>query len=222
MATKVFAELESIVTYSQSQQVDLNFPRESNESMSQYENRCWRLRCHTDDSGIVELPDKTLARVGNVIIPGMIFHRVLLESVKSTGETIPGRGKKTYLDAFRTGVMVDSNVLIGMQGKEIEGEWISVDPRGRPGGRGVPKKFPKFPAWKGTVEFMVFDEIVLNQSKRGVAIFEEALEQAGRFGIGRWRPIKSGGQYGRFRIVSLRIESVDTLSSAIENQAHMQ
>ena len=56
---------------------------------------------------------------------------------------------------------------------------------------------PLIPKWEGSVEFLVFDDVVTEE------VFTEHLNDAGSYiGIGRFRP-RNNGFYGRFIVESI-------------------
>jgi hypothetical protein len=161
-------------------------PRLSGESDSDYEERTWRERLHSNSEG-------------NVLIPLFAFKNALDAAAKYEGRKIPGRRNATYTKHVQSGVMVESAVVLPIKKKDVRGEWRFVPADGMPGGgRRVMKCFPVIPDWHGEVSFAVLDETVTRD------ILEEFLEIAGSFiGIGSFRP-ENRGIWGRFRLVSLK------------------
>jgi hypothetical protein len=180
------AELESISPYSQSKHYDLpKLARPGGsvtETSKDYEERTWRERCHTDDSG-------------HVFIPPMAFKNCLAEIAKYLSVQIPGKGKSTYTKHFEAGVMVLDGLPLPVTKEQVPGEWLFVPADGKRGsGKRVSKCFPVIQKWTGPVTFHVLDDVITE------GVFEQHLKDAGNFiGIGRFRP-RNNGYYGRFKV----------------------
>lgn len=174
--------LESVSPYSQSRPHDT--PKLEKEGANDYEKRTWRNRLHINDDG-------------NVFIPPMSFKNCLSECAKYLGIQIPGKGKATYTKHFEAGVLCTEPVDLGIKAEDVRGEWLFVPADGRRGGpKRVWKQFPYVPKWSGEVFFYILDDTITP------SVFEEHLDQAGKFiGIGRFRP-RNNGFYGRFKIAS--------------------
>jgi hypothetical protein len=113
----------------------------------------------------------------------------------ATSFIIPGRGKKTYKDLFRSAVFVSPDFIPhGLKGtpeKLVEQGKIVIDRRlVRVNNSGVERLRPMLKDW--TLEFTI--EIQDDQIAKDVV--KQILEHAGRYiGIGDFRP-----KYGRFTI----------------------
>lgn len=178
------ARLRSLSPYSQSRHYTTE--KLDKENAKDYETRTWRDRLHTTDSG-------------EVFIPPMSFKNCLSEAAKFLAIQIPGKGKSTYTKHFEAGVLVTDALMLGVNKDEVKGEWLFVPSDGiRGSGKRVDKCFPVIHEWSGDVTFHILDETVTKD------VFQQVLEQAGRFiGIGRFRP-RNNGFYGRFAVDSLK------------------
>lgn len=177
----VEVQLESISPYSQSRQHDA--PKLEKETHDTYERRTWREKCTANSDGIV-------------CIPAMGFKQALDTASKLLGTQIPGKGKSTYTKHFRSGVICEADVLIGVRKDEIASVEIPCNADGvRGSGKRVKRTFPVVPSWTGTARFAILDDTITKP------IFEKTLTEAGRFvGVGRFRP-ENGGLNGRFKPV---------------------
>ena len=181
--------LKSAAPYSQSKV--LRMLKKDKERPDEYEERVWRERCHYID----DTPDS------HIMIPPMAFKNCLQEAAKYLAIQIPGKGKATFTKHFEAGVMVTDGLVLPETRETVKGEWLFLNADGRRGGgKRVWKCYPVFAQWKGDVTFHVLDDTVTRE------VFEQHLDQAGRFvGIGRFRP-RNGGYYGRFEVVQTRWE----------------
>lgn len=180
-------KLQSVSPYSQSKYIDpAVHPKLEKEIPRDYEERLWRERCHYDSDG-------------QVFIPGMAFKNCLGDAAKYLSIQISGKGKSTYTKHFEAGVLVLENLPLGVHKDEVKHEWLFVPPDGKPGGgRRVSKCFPLFTEWVGTVTYHILDDTITRD------VFQEHLEQAGKFiGIGRFRP-RNRGFYGRFEVKQIQ------------------
>jgi hypothetical protein len=184
----VTVELESLAPYSQSRMHDT--PKEDKETHDAYEQRTWREKCTTDESG-------------QIVIPAMAFKQALDAVAKRLGDQIPGKGKATYTKHFVGGVLCESDIPIGYKKDDVPGITINANSDGvRGSGKRVKRTFPQVPSWKGTATFVILDDTVTDK------VFERHLVEAGRFiGIGRFRPEK-GGLNGRFRPVKFSYQAI--------------
>jgi hypothetical protein len=176
--------LESISPYSQSRPIQE--PRKPKETFADHEERTWRERLHVTDNG-------------EVFIPPMAFKNCVSQVAKYLSKQIPGKGKATYTKHIEAGVLVVDPIPLGIKAKDVVGEWLFVPSSGKRGdGQRVWKCFPVITKWTGEVSFTILDETVTEE------VFQEFLEEAGRFiGIGRFRPINNGF-YGRFAVKSVQ------------------
>lgn len=178
----MIAELESTAPYSQSAPV--NTPKATGETGDAYEERVWRNRIHADDTG-------------EVFIPPMAFKNCLGEVAKYLSESVPGKGKATYTKHFEAGMLVVEPVKLGINRDDIVGERLFLPSDGiRGSGKRVWKTYPVIPKWKGKLEIIVLDPVLLDKANK----VEEYLRHAGQFiGVGRFRP-RQNGYYGRFQV----------------------
>jgi hypothetical protein len=174
------AELKSVSPYSQSRAISSLKSRD--ETHDDFEQRTWRERCHTDADGMC-------------YIPPMVFKNCIAEAAKYKSIQIPGKGKSTYTKHFEAGILCKEVVPLGIHRDKVQGERLFVPTDGKRGsGKRVWKTFPVFPRWEGTVEFLILDEIIDEET------FQVHLIDAGQFiGIGRFRP-RNNGFYGRFEV----------------------
>ena len=175
------AHLKSVSAYSQSKYIQT--PKKDKELAKNHEERTWRERCHVDPSG-------------HIFIPSTAFKNCVSDAAKYLSIKIPGKGNQTYTKHFEAGVMVMDPLVLPIKLKEVTGEWLFVPSDGKRGGaKRVMKCFPLIPSWEGEVTYYVLDETITAD------VFEQHLEQAGKFiGIGRFRP-RNNGFYGRFKVV---------------------
>lgn len=177
------AELESVSPYSQGRHYKVDkLPKELD---SAYEERTWRERCHVDEAGII-------------FIPPMAFANSIKEAAKFLGTPIPGKARQTFTKHFEAGVLVQKPLSLEIKKTDVKPEWLFLPSDGqRGGGRRVDKCFPLIPSWKGTVEFVIVDDLITED------VFLETLTTAGSLiGIGRFRP-RNLGYYGRFLVKKL-------------------
>lgn len=181
---RAVCELVSMSPYSQSKYIGEK--KSKDETHADFEKRAWKQRCHWNESG-------------RMYIPPMSFKNCLSEAAKYKSIQIPGKGKSTYTKHFEAGVLVVDPVELDVTEETLSHEWLHVPSDGRRGGTTrVEKCFPLVPSWKGTVEFLVLDEIITEE------VFREHLGDAGSFiGIGRFRP-RNNGFYGRFSVKSVK------------------
>lgn len=186
MPRSAIATLKSKSPYSQSRSYSWEIEKLSRERPDEYEERTWRNKCHS-------MPD------GKIFIPPMSFKMALDRAAQMLSMQIPGKGKKTFTAYFLSGVLVVDPFVLPMTKEEVAMDRIYANADGKRGsGKRVWRNFPKIDPWSGDVCFEVLaDEI-------GEDIFEQHLQQAGRFvGIGRFRP-QNGGFYGRFDVEKIR------------------
>ena len=181
---KAICKLKSASPYGQSKYISEK--KTKNETHAEFEKRAWRQRMHSTADG-------------NVFIPPMAFKNCLSEAAKYKPIQIPGKGKSTYTKHIEAGVLVVDPLVLPNKVADVEGITLHVPSDGRRGGSTrVEKTFPMIPSWEGTVEFLVFDELI-NED-----VFRSYLEDAGSFiGIGFFRP-RNNGYWGRFEVVDLK------------------
>ena len=172
--------LSSVSPYSQSKYP--NVPKDKNEDDHAYEERIWRLRCHTNGNG-------------QIVIPAMAFKKSLMEAALYRADKIKGKGMKTWGAKFKAGVLVVDDLPIDHKVADIQGEWLFMDAQGNAkAGKRVMRCYPVIPQWEGTLAYHVMDDTITEE------VLETHLKTAGLLiGIGRWRVI-NGGLYGRYQV----------------------
>ena len=167
------------------------------ETHEDFEKRAWREKMHVTEDGMV-------------FIPPMAFKQALSDAARFLSIKIPNRGKTTYTKHFESGVLCIDPVVLNVDAKGIEGEWIHANADGKRGsGKRVKRCFPLIPpGWEADVNFYVNDDTITDD------VFERVLLEAGNLiGVGRFRPI-NGGFYGRF--VLENIEWHDEMAMAAD------
>jgi hypothetical protein len=131
---------------------------------------------------------------GDIYVPPMSLKNCVAEAAKYLSISIPGKGKATYTKHFEAGVLVLEPMMLGVNKKDVKGEWLFLPSDGiRGSGKRVMKCYPIFHQWGGVCEFMIIDETITED------VFTRVLTEAGKFiGIGRFRP-RNNGFYGRFK-----------------------
>ena len=184
--------LSSISPYSQGNYFTTE--RTAKMKADEHDATYWRERAHTVKKG---------PHAGHMFIPAQQFKNALLDAAKFIGMKVKGKGQATYSKHFAAGVMVDerADLILPVKTADVESEvvWCSADGKVG-GGTKVKRIFPIVPAWTGTIDFIIADETIDNDT------FRLHLAHAGSLiGIGRWRPIKNG-RYGRFVVKSCEIK----------------
>jgi hypothetical protein len=171
-------QLKSMTPYSQGKHYVVE--KLKKELPRDYEERTWRERLHVDEKG-------------EVFIPLTALKNCISEVAKYLAIQIPGKGKNTYTKHFEAGLLVSNHVGLGINKKDVRGEWVFVPSDGKRGGsKRVDKCFPVIDKWEGIAEFVILDDTITRD------VFEQHVKEAGRFiGLGRFRP-RNNGYYGRF------------------------
>jgi hypothetical protein len=151
------------------------------ESDSAYEERTWRNRAHID-------------KEHQIYIPPMMFKHCYREIGAFLSRKIPGKGNATFSKHFKSGILIEKPIPLGIKLEEVSGERLFVPANGITGsGKRVMKIFPFVAQWSGTLEVYILDDTIDRTT------FEEHTHEMGRFiGIGFWRPA-NGGLWGRFK-----------------------
>jgi hypothetical protein len=184
------AELQGVTPYQQGRyyMLDPDGTKRPKETNPDYEERTWRMRLHVGPHG-------------TIVIPSGAFKLALENAAKFRAEKIPGEGKKTYTQRFKSGVAIldDMDLGIASDSNEVVKKGVFGSSTGKSGsGSRVLKYFPTIMEWAGTLEVVVYDPLVTDD------VLKTHLIEAGQFiGVGVWRPI-NGGQHGRFRVVSFK------------------
>lgn len=177
-------KLSSVSPYSQCKVITEE--KKNKEIAKDYEERTWRMRLHTDLSGMV-------------FIPPMAFSNSIKEAAKYMSLQVPGKAKQTYTKNFEAGVLVSEPLVLPVHKDDIKSEWYFVPSDGkRGGGKRVWKCFPVIHEWSGEVTYYIMDDLITSD------IFEQVLRGAGQFiGIGRFRP-RNCGFYGRYKVEGIQ------------------
>lgn len=178
------ATLSSVAAYSQSRAHEA--PKLDRETADAYEERTWRQKLHVSPNGFVQ-------------IPAMSFKQGLDDAAKQLGRQIPGKGKSTYTKFFKAGILCLESPELPVTPDEVPSERVHCNADGvRGSGKRVWRLFPVIRDWKADVTFHVLANEITTD------VFEEHLDQAGKFvGIGRFRP-QNGGHFGRFKVERVR------------------
>jgi hypothetical protein len=178
----VRALLKSESPYSQSAPV--RSEKNTGESNDAFAVRTWREHMHVNGDG-------------EVFIPGAAVKNCLAECAKYLSETVPGKGKATYTKHIEAGVLIPDPVCLGIKVETVEGEKLFLPSDGiRGSGKRVWKTYPLIREWKGWVEIILLDPILIDTPDK----IREYLVHAGKFiGLGRFRP-RNNGCYGRFSV----------------------
>lgn len=177
--------LKSLSPYSQSRPYELEVDKLPDETAADYERRTWREKCHYNTA------------TGEIFIPASQFSSSLKEAAKYISDDlkIEGAGKARYTKNFEAGVIVMSDLPIGIKKDEVAGKPYLVSPQGKRGpGPRVMKMFPEIYSWEGYVEYILLDDKIPKD------VFELVLRTSGNLiGIGRYRP-RNWGSFGRFSL----------------------
>ena len=187
---KITATLKSVAPISFSGPISSK--KETGESHDAFEERTWRERLHVDEKD-------------NVFLPPNFIKNMLAGCAKYLSETVPGKGKSTYTKHFEAGILVTEPMMMGIKGKDVQGERLFVPSDGRRGGTTrVWKTFPIIPTWSVVTAIYALDPILIDKPEK----VREYLEYAGKFiGLGRFRP-RNNGFYGRFEVTDFTHEVV--------------
>lgn len=176
-------KLQSVSPYSSSRGYEREVEMLEKERKDDYEKRTWRNRLHVDELGYVR-------------IPAMAFKNGLANTAKFLSIKIPGKRNATYTKHFLAGLLVLSDVVLSVKGKDVPGEWLFVPADGVVGsGKRVWKCFPRIEEWSGVLEVHILDGEITQE------VFAEHMKEFGRLiGVGRFAP-RRGGYFGRFKVV---------------------
>lgn len=186
----VVVSLKSMSPYMQSRFYAPEVPKLAGEQPDAYEERTWKNKAHTTSDG-------------TVFVPQMALSSVLQEAAKFMNKKIPGRRNETWTKHFESGIIVQKPMLLGINIKNVKKTTIHCSADGKAGATGgkstrVIRHFPTVEEWKGTAEFIIFDDMITEE------IFREVLVTAGNLiGIGSFR-VRNRGFCGRFEIVSVK------------------
>ena len=160
--------------------------KNNKEGHDEYEERTWRERSHYNEKR-------------ELFIPCHQFSQCIKSAAKYLSIQIPGKGKSTYTKNFASGIIVDTDVPLGVLKDDAEKLTLHVPSDGRPGGSTrVIKHFPMVKQWEGKIAVTILDDIIRND------VFEQVLRSAGVFiGIGAFRPANRGVN-GRFEVEQIK------------------
>lgn len=194
-------EVEGLTPLLFGKQVDREeFPKLSKEGDDDYEKRTWRERTHFEVNG--KGPDD-----GDLFVPARAFKKLLENTAKYKSEKIKGKGNRTWTANFKAGIAIESNMVLEPRvlKSEVKGMWKSVPSDGKAGGaKRVKRCFPIVQTpWRGTIKVMLIDPSIRKDK------VEEYFREGGMLnGLGMWRP-QNGGEYGRFRVTSVKWEEME-------------
>jgi hypothetical protein len=128
---------------------------------------------------------------GEIYTPSAQIMGALIKS--ATDYRIPGKGKKTFKDAFKSGILIEPDEII----HKIPSWEVDIRPVVINQAR-VPRARPRFDKWELEFNVTILDERITP------AYLKEILTTAGQYiGIGDYRPT-----YGLFEVV--KIEPIKT------------
>lgn len=167
--------------------------RRDKQSHDDFDEEHWRERAHVNEEGFMCLAPQSI-------------YLALLQACMLRGDKIPGRGNKTWTDAFTTGVMIEPGLpvlLPKLKLAQVASEKLFLPSDGMPafrskgGSKRVWRRFPIVSAgWSCEVTATIINEAISDD------VFMRHMIDAGRFiGVGRFRPA-SRGFYGRFVVDS--------------------
>lgn len=162
------------------------------ESPAAHDQRCWQERMHVDNNG-------------QVFIPAIALKRTLASTARYLSERIPGKGQATFTKHFTSGILVLTDLMVGISAKDVRGVTINVPAQPqKPKGPRVDRKFPVIPQWQASFEIMVNDPILISWPKK----IEQYLHFSGKFiGLLSMR-VGNGGQHGRYSVKNVKYEKV--------------
>lgn len=184
----VTVTMESISPYSSSRMHDV--PKLEKERPDEYDQRTWREKLTTDETGMV-------------VIPAMAFKQALDRCAKVLGLQVPGKGKSTYTKHFLSGCLCEADVPLGIHKDQVQSVTINAHSDGvRGSGKRVKRTFPQIPKWSAKARFIILDDAI----DKGT--FEKVMKESGQFvGVGRFRP-ENGGLNGRYKVTGFEWQTV--------------
>lgn len=178
--------LQSLSPYSQS--FKHSDPALDGEGKDDHDKRTWLSKAH-------------FSKEGTLIIPAVAMHQAITAAAKYSKRQIPGQGKATWTQKFKSGIILSEDIDTGIRKEDVSFVDVQCDAKGMTGAAKstlVPRRFPQVPEWHATFDVWIVDPIITRD------VFSEMVDIAGLFiGIGRWRPEMNGGMNGRFRIEKL-------------------
>jgi len=188
MSSEATYAIQSISPYSSSAYFEPD--QQEGESAEKYEQRNALRRCHFDSDG-------------SLYIPGMAFKYALTSAAKYQRIKKENSGTETMTKHLEAGLLVTSNINLGLKAEDLEFEWFFVPTDGKRGGaKRIKKCFPTIRNWQSQLNIAVLDDNVTEE------ILTECVKRVGMFvGVGRFRPEK-GGFYGRFQVNDVKWRKV--------------
>jgi len=170
--------------------------KKDSETADQHEKRVWHERARITSSGQVYLQ-------GTAVTQG------LESAAKFLGRKIPGEGKKTYTQRFKSGVLATEDIMFfnpddsPLKRDDLEGKWLFVPSDGTRGsGRRVWRCFPSVNTYYATFALMVLDNKIDEKQ------LTDHLVAMGRFiGWGSMR-VERGNPNGRTKCADVQIEEI--------------
>ncbi len=162
------------------------------ESAAAHDERCWRERMHVDEKG-------------ELFIPAIALKKTMRNTAQYLSERIPGKGQATFTKHFRSGILVISNLSLGIKASDITGYPMNVPAQPqKPNGPKVDRIFPIIAQWRTTFELIVNDPTLISYPGK----VEQYLHFSGKFiGLLSMR-VGNGGQHGRYQVKNVRYEKV--------------
>lgn len=153
-----------------------------------YEERTWRLKANTNESGII-------------VLPPFAIKNCITAAAKRLGMKF--KGNKTYSNIFKSGIIVTDAAPLGVHRDQVACFRLACPVSGIPGdGKRVERWFPIIHTWETDLVFRIYDLSITKE------VFEEHLRSAGIFiGFGSFR-VENNGIYGRFSVKSLKWDEV--------------
>jgi len=178
--------------YSQSKKADPDtlppdLRKQSKETHDDYDNRIWREKTTTDETG-------------QIVVPAASFKQAIDSAAKMLSIQIPGKGKATYTKEFVRGIAIFDPLPLGVLKQDVPFVRIYANADGiRGSGKRVFRTFPVVPApWGGKLTVHVISESVPDD------VVERVVKASGLFvGVGRFRP-ENGGTNGRYEVTSMQ------------------
>lgn len=163
------------------------------EAPDDFEEKNWREKMHTSDSG-------------EVYIPAMSLKFCLADIAAFKGEKVKGKGQSTWTKNFVAGLLVIDPLNLGIKADTVKSERFYCHASGKRGsGTRVWRRFPMIPTWKADATIYILDPSLEEDPDR----VGKYLAEAGRFiGLGRFRP-RNGGMNGRFTVENWQTETVE-------------
>jgi hypothetical protein len=184
--------ITGVSPYSQSRRYDAEVEKLERETADAYDKRNWQHHQHCDPA------------TKEVLIPQMALKNAMADIAAYWGHKIAGKGNRTWGKHFKSGIVVQEPIRLGVPYDKTDQVIVYCDSAGNKGSSGgsqVPRAFPIVHEWSGQAEFLVMDETITED------IFHQYLKDAGMLiGFGRWRP-QNGGCNGRFTVSNFKWEN---------------